>query len=60
MRLIDISVAIDNTTPADPPALSPSISYIGHSQGAQDIAAKYSRASRPAICRTAKAGPSRT
>ena len=38
MRLIDISVAIDNTTPADPPPLRPSINYIGHKQGAQDIA----------------------
>ena len=36
-RFIDLSVAIDNETPADPPPLRPSIIYSGHEEGAQEM-----------------------
>ncbi|WP_349962930.1 cyclase family protein [Rhizobium sp. ZPR3] len=36
-RLIDISVAIDNHTLADPPVMKPLIRYRDHSQGAEDV-----------------------
>ncbi|MCD2172314.1 cyclase family protein [Rhizobium sp. C4] len=39
--LIDISVAIDNHTMADPPMMKPEINYIGHERGAEDIVAMF-------------------
>jgi kynurenine formamidase len=36
-RLIDISVAIDNDTIADPPPMKPAITYRGHKQGAEEV-----------------------
>jgi kynurenine formamidase len=41
MRIIDISVAIDNTTPSDPPGSRPQIVYHGHKEGARELAAKF-------------------
>lgn len=37
-RIVDISVAIDNETLADPPPMRPHISYKGHAEGALEIA----------------------
>ncbi len=37
-RLVDISVAIDDITPADPPFMMPSITYHGHAEGAAPMA----------------------
>ncbi|MDQ0456273.1 cyclase family protein [Rhizobium paknamense] len=36
-RLVDLSIAIDNDTPADPPPMRPAINYRDHAAGAQDI-----------------------
>jgi kynurenine formamidase len=40
-RFVDISVAIDNTTAADPPPLRPEITYHGHDETAPAIAAMF-------------------
>ena len=36
MKIIDLSVAIDNETPADPPGLGPKIIYKSHKDGARE------------------------
>jgi len=38
-RLIDLSVALDNDTPADPPPIRPQITYLTHANTAGDITA---------------------
>lgn len=41
LQFIDISVAIDNETPADPPPMRPAIQYKGHMEGAAEIASMF-------------------
>jgi kynurenine formamidase len=36
-RIVDLSVALKNGVPADPPAMQPSITYSDHSAGAQEF-----------------------
>lgn len=36
-RIIDLSVALDETIAADPPGLGPRITYVGHDEGARDF-----------------------
>lgn len=38
MKIIDLSVAIENDVPADPPGLGPTIAYSGHKDGAEEMA----------------------
>ncbi|MCA1405047.1 cyclase family protein [Ensifer sp. IC3342] len=38
MKIIDLSVAIENDVPADPPGLGPKITYSGHKDGAEEMA----------------------
>lgn len=38
-RFVDLSVALENDVPADPPGLEPKISYVGHQAGAAHLAA---------------------
>lgn len=38
MKIIDLSVAIENEVPADPPGLGPTITYYGHAAGAEEMA----------------------
>jgi hypothetical protein len=40
-RFIDLSVAIDSTTPADPPPMRPEIKYQAHDETAPAIAAMF-------------------
>lgn len=37
MRIIDLSVAIENDIPADPPGLGPRISYTNHAEGSEEV-----------------------
>ncbi|HBF28208.1 cyclase family protein [Rhizobium sp.] len=37
MKIIDLSVAIENDIPADPPGLGPKITYVGHQEGAEEV-----------------------
>ena len=37
MKIIDLSVAIENDVPADPPGLGPRISYTNHAEGAAEV-----------------------
>lgn len=39
MQVIDLSVALDNDTPADPPGYGPEIEYVDHQQAAPEILA---------------------
>ncbi|WP_118184531.1 cyclase family protein [Paraburkholderia phosphatilytica] len=41
LRFIDLSVALENDVPADPPGLQPRIRYTGHQDGAGQIAAMF-------------------
>lgn len=38
-QFIDLSVALENDVPSDPPGLEPHIDYVGHATGAQHLAA---------------------
>jgi kynurenine formamidase len=38
LKIIDLSVAIENDVPADPPGLGPKITYSGHNDGAEEMA----------------------
>ncbi len=40
-KIIDLSVAIDNETPSDPPPLRPAITYLGHAESAAGMAAMF-------------------
>lgn len=37
MKIIDLSVAIENDVPADPPGLGPKITYSTHAQGTEEV-----------------------
>jgi kynurenine formamidase len=37
MKIIDLSVAIENDIPADPPGLGPKITYVDHQEGAEEV-----------------------
>ena len=37
MRCVDLSVAIENDVPADPPFLRPRITYTDHDAGVRDM-----------------------
>ncbi|MDQ0455685.1 kynurenine formamidase [Rhizobium paknamense] len=37
MKIIDLSVAIENDVPADPPGLGPRISYTSHQEGTEEV-----------------------
>lgn len=37
MKIVDLSVAIDNETPADPPGLGPKIVYSDHQAGTEEV-----------------------
>lgn len=37
MKIIDLSVAIENDVPADPPGLGPRITYSDHAEGAEEM-----------------------
>lgn len=37
MQIIDLSVAIENDIPADPPGLGPQITYMDHAMGAPEV-----------------------
>ncbi|MBW8300744.1 MAG: cyclase family protein [Hydrogenophaga sp.] len=37
MKIIDLSVAIENDIPADPPGLGPRISYTNHAEGSEEV-----------------------
>ncbi|MFX8785985.1 cyclase family protein, partial [Acinetobacter baumannii] len=37
MKIIDLSVAIENDVPADPPGLGPNITYSDHAKGAAEM-----------------------
>ncbi|WP_284777899.1 cyclase family protein [Agrobacterium sp. lyk4-40-TYG-31] len=37
MKIIDLSVAIENDVPVDPPGLGPKISYTNHREGAEEV-----------------------
>ncbi|RCW24032.1 kynurenine formamidase [Ciceribacter lividus] len=37
MKIIDLSVAIENDIPADPPGLGPRISYTNHAEGSDEV-----------------------
>ncbi|QHE93224.1 cyclase family protein [Pandoraea fibrosis] len=41
LRFIDLSVALENDVPADPPGLRPTITYTDHRKGAQQIASMF-------------------
>lgn len=41
MRMVDLSVAIENDVPADPPFLRPRITYTNHDEGVADMQAMY-------------------
>ena len=41
MRIIDLSVPLDNDIPADPPMQPVAIEYIDHAQGARELAAAF-------------------
>jgi len=41
MRIVDLSVAIENSVPADPPGLEPEIDYLDHDAGAADLTARF-------------------
>ncbi|WP_434106044.1 cyclase family protein [Paraburkholderia caffeinilytica] len=41
LRFIDLSVALENDVPADPPGLRPRIHYTDHHRGAEQIAAMF-------------------
>ena len=41
LRFIDLSVALENDVPADPPGLQPRINYTDHRRGAEQIAAMF-------------------
>jgi kynurenine formamidase len=40
-RFIDLSVALENDVPADPPIMTPRIDYLDHRQGAQQVVAMF-------------------
>jgi hypothetical protein len=54
MRIIDLSVALANDVPADPPFQKVVIDYTGHDQGAVELAGALS----PRNCPTARGGRS--
>ncbi|KAA3518473.1 cyclase family protein [Agrobacterium vitis] len=37
MKIIDLSVAIENDVPADPPGLGPKITYTNHAEGSEEV-----------------------
>lgn len=41
LRFIDLSVALENDVPADPPGLQPQIRYTGHRDGARQLASMF-------------------
>jgi kynurenine formamidase len=38
MRIVDLSIALSDDVPADPPYMKPAIEYVGHDEGAEQIA----------------------
>ncbi len=56
-RIVDLSVALQNDIPSDPPRNVPVIEYTDHDQSAEMVAALFP-ACRPRSCRKARAGRS--
>ncbi len=53
--LIDLSIAIENDVPADPPYQRPTVTYVGHAASAAMVAGLFP-ASSPRTFPTARAG----
>ena len=41
MRILDLSIPLTNDVPADPPFQKPAIDYVGHEEGAQQLAGAF-------------------
>jgi kynurenine formamidase len=41
MRIVDLSIALSDDVPADPPYMKPAIEYVEHDQGAQEMAGAF-------------------
>ncbi|MDR6140074.1 hypothetical protein [Pseudoxanthomonas sp. SORGH_AS_0997] len=58
MKIIDLSVAIENDVPADPPGLGPRITYTNHAEGAAEMLRFFPRAWTSRTSRAARDGRS--